>query len=258
GGNIRAGSYFEACGIGPGSYRISAVIPPPEGQEDGLRYASEIFTVGDTTVRLPPLNLQPSFPLSGTVTVSGEKTDDPLPSGLHFSLAPKDRFLNYGENTSAKEDSTGKFTFPAMTADQYWLDIFGIPSGYYVKQARLGVNDILSAPFFAAPGAEIEIVLGSDGPSISGQVTDSDNQPVADATVVLATNPPQSTRADQDGRFTLNGMAPGDYRIAAFRGLQDGLAEDPNFIQANFGRATELTLGPSATVSVNLTAQPTN
>jgi len=255
-GSIKSGDEFEICGVGPGLYRLSAYIPPPDGQDEGLRYASIAFSPGNREVNLPPLNLQPSFSLSGKVGVAGANPEDSLPTGIRFSLEPKDRILYRGEKASAQEDSNGTFTFPALTADPYWLDVFTVPSGYYVKAATLGASDALSVPIQAASGARLEVVLGSDSSSVSGQVNDRENQPIADATVVLAANPPRSARTDQDGKFTLSGIIPGDYRVAAFTGLQDGLAEDPNFIQAHFGKATELTLSPGASISTNLTAQP--
>ncbi len=62
---------------------------------------------------------------------------------------------------------------------------------------------------------------------ISGTVTDGD-KPAAEAEVRLypkvpplgvstATNPGSSVRADKQGKFQINGLAPGEYGIAAWQ-----------------------------------------
>ena len=263
-GNVRSGEEIEVCGIGAGSYRLWSFLSIPGRSGGQVLYASEDFFMSGSAVRLPPIYLQPTLSVAGKVTVSDAKTDDPFPSKIFAALRHKDSIGVYGESTSASVDSSGNFVFPAAVRAEYWLEFYNLPSGFYIKEASMGTRDATREPVLAG-GGDLRIVLGADGPSISGQVSDSDNQPVSDASVILAASPlPASlapsdlltTTADQNGNFTLNGMPPGNYRLLAFTKLADGLDGDPDFVRANLGRATELSLSPHETHTIQIKALP--
>jgi hypothetical protein len=114
-----------------------------------------------------------------------------------------------------------------------------------------------------AGGGDLDIVLGADGPSLSGQVVDKENRPVPNAAVLLSVAPlPQSpapgqvanTVTDQNGQFTLNNMAPGEYRLMAFGDLPEFEVSSPDFVRANLPKAIEVTLAPGERKSQNVTA----
>ena len=90
-------------------------------------------------------------------------------------------------------------------------------------------------------GDELEVLLGLDGSSVSGNVTDRDDHPIPNASVILMADPlpmefaPNQvlTRAtDASGRFDFNSLAPGNYVVAAFTGLPSGQEYSPETINA--------------------------
>jgi hypothetical protein len=106
-----------------------------------------------------------------------------------------------------------------------------------------------------AGGGGLTIVLGADGPSLAGQAVDKENRPVANASVVLlAPGQVLSTVTDQNGQYALNNMPPGDYRLMAFADGQDSDVADPSFLQANLGKAVEVSLAPGERKNLSVTA----
>jgi hypothetical protein len=161
----------------------------------------------------------------------------------------------------ARIEPTGDFLISGALYDDYWLEVFSLPAGYYVKDATQNGRESRRDPVRAGAG-DLSIVLGSDGPALSGQVVDKENRPVPNAAVLLSIAPlPQSmspgqmvsTVTDQNGQFTLNNMAPGDYRLMAFAEVPDDEVSNPDFVRGNLSKATEVTLAPRDRKSQNLT-----
>ncbi len=145
-GNVKSGEEIEVCGIGAGSYRIWSFlsIPGPSGAQ--VLYASEDFFMSGSPVRVPPIYLQPTLSVAGKITVAEAKADDPFPSKIFAALRHTDSIGVYGESTSASVDSSGSFVFPAAVRAEYWLDVFNLPLGYYVKEAAMGNRDATRQP----------------------------------------------------------------------------------------------------------------
>jgi hypothetical protein len=95
-----------------------------------------------------------------------------------------------------------------------------------------------------------------------GTVIDALKRPVLDATVVVfPTNESlrgfqsrfiRSARPDQEGRFRLSALPPGEYLAIAVQGLEDGQASDPEFMAAVESQAVRLTVDEGETKSVTL------
>jgi hypothetical protein len=113
---------------------------------------------------------------------------------------------------------------------------------------------------------DVEVVLTNRGPSIMGTVTDGQDRPVTDYTVVAFATDEQRwyqrsrfmnfTRPKRDGSFTVAGLAPGEYYVAAVDSLQGaegwGEWQDPDFLRSIAPSATRVTLGDGQPASVAL------
>ena len=88
-------------------------------------------------------------------------------------------------------------------------------------------------------GGALEIVLSPNGGQVDGVVLDDKQQPAAGAKVALAPDEARRGRTDlyktavtdQYGRFTMRGIAPGDYKLFAWAELEPGAAQDPEFLK---------------------------
>ena len=222
------------------------------GPNGALSYCSETVSIADRSVEFPRLHLTPAYSLKGRVTVTGAKPDAPFPKGLRVSLQPKDRIRITGESTAGSVDGHGAFEISRALTDEYWLEILGLPSGYYVREASIDGRDAWNEPLRIGTG-ELHAVLGADGPTLTGQVSDDENRPVAGAVLILAAAPMRRglapgqilvSAADRNGQFSYSSMSPGDYRLMAFVNLALEEAEDPDLVRASFGRAMQVSLSP--------------
>ena len=155
----------------------------------------------------------------------------------------------------------GRFLFKNVGWLRHHVVVRGLGSRYYVKEVR---NDGRVAPdgvVTLSQGAQLEIVIDDRPAVLSGSVTE-DERPVSQPIVYLtrwpmsSLNPIVDTTGDNEGRFQITGLAPGDYRVLAVLSapLADGLELKKDVLPRLWHRAEKLTLkrGSSQTVALKL------
>jgi hypothetical protein len=83
----------------------------------------------------------------------------------------------------------------------------------------------------------LDVIASASGGVVEGIVTDLQGQPVADAVIVAAPEVSQrlrddhfhKTASDQNGRFSLHGIAPGQYSLFARDNVEGDAYYDPEF-----------------------------
>jgi Carboxypeptidase regulatory-like domain len=186
---------------------------------------------------------KPATAIEGQVSIEGGER--PTFSGLDrmsVSVSPP-----YDGQTSAagmpptppmEVSPDGTFGFPIFIPwDDYQLEVSGLPDDVYVKAARFGPRDILGVSFpISGPTSDrLEVVLSLKGGRIEGKVVSGDDRPVGNAAAVLVPAAQRQridlyriTTTDASGRFTLRGIAPGEYKVIAFENASDSyLAFEP-------------------------------
>jgi hypothetical protein len=112
------------------------------------------------------------------------------------------------------------------------------------------------------------VVLSSRSAALSGRVTGERREPVANAALVVWPVDPlrwirwpahvRLSHTDTDGGFTVDGLPPGEYWVAAVTGLEDQAGSGEWQTPATLGRlvpvAHRLTLGEDDRRSVDLRA----
>jgi hypothetical protein len=97
---------------------------------------------------------------------------------------------------------------------------------------------------------------------VDGTVTDSDDQPLAGAMIILVpefshrkeSRLYKQTTTDQYGAFKLRGIAPGTYKLFAWDGTQDVAYQDPEFLKGIDGYGTEVHIDENAGAALKLKA----
>ena len=259
-GFARADGSFDIAGVAPGSYFLYA------------QDASAILAVdvGDADVENIMLVQQPGIALKGRMTID----QGPPPSAADTKITPsefqiqmtRDPYLvgapDGGPRFNPAPAPDGTINLNGVAPGDYRLGIrpFGTgPDGEsvtgraisgplrnaYVKSARLGDHDIL-AEGLHLPGPtsqQLDVVIGLAGAEVEGTVSDG-REPAANVAVVAV--PEGSTRgrldlykraaSDRQGRFTITGLAPGDYTFYAWADVERGAWESPEFVRAFEGR----------------------
>jgi len=120
----------------------------------------------------------------------------------------------------------------------------------YVKSMQMGDVDVLSGGLRLErqPDAPLNIVIGANPGTLNGLVLNEVRLPIAGAYVTLFANNTADrlyrtdmykvTGTDNQGRFQLQGLPPGDYRIFAWENIERGTWIDSTFLRLNEERGT--------------------
>ena len=195
-----------------GSIRLAAQQPVQvSGDVDGLT-----------------IDLDPSAGIRGTVAGA------PAGAKLRVLLSPIDVSMPYNAQAEVKADGT--FVIPGSFIGRFRLQVEDLPAGAYIKSAVYGKKEALDTLDLAGTGGDekLEIVLGAGAARISGIVRDP-NGKALQGTVTLIPDPPQPLRTslyqsadtDENGRFEIQGIRPGKYRLYAWEELKSGSHLDP-------------------------------
>jgi hypothetical protein len=248
---------FDLPGILPGRYEIFAVIRG-DGQtvERVGRVPVELTSadVEDVEVRV-----RPPMELSGRIVVR-----DPGPA-----LPPPDVRVRPREvmpwiaaeagNTAVTVQPTGDFTIPRLFPGQWGLDL-ELPEGTYVAdllQDGESVYDDGVLDVGAESAGFVELVLGSNGGFVEGNVRHPEGRSGVDTTVVLVPDGPRranpmlfrTARPGGDGGFSIADVAPGAYTVFAWEGAADTAWMNPDFLGRFEGAGLRVEIFPGEVVS---------
>lgn len=248
---------FEIRGVPPGSYVLSAQQAAAAPSRKILR-GRTVVEVGDHDVDDVDAAVSPGLDISGRVRVEGSASVDL--SHLIVQLSPPDSSgdgIDPGQMI-APVKSDGSFMLTEIPEGNYGINVFPVPSGYYVKtnpanliETGITVGRSLSAAldFTLSPGLAV----------VEGSVME-DNEPRTGVPVVLV---PDATRrsyprfyrqaiTDQSGRFAVRGVPPGDYKLFAAADISIAyfLDSDPSSPYEDQGKAVHLEEGADAEIQL--------
>jgi hypothetical protein len=240
-GTLLADGTFRIRGLKPGSYRVSA-----RGDEGGVADKEVNISEGPE----PRVELA----LSATGTIVGMVSDEAEHGVPAVRLAAKGPTV--GVATSAED---GSFRFTDLPPGEYIVSTVqrrATPKDPPVPQPSVRASVATSAT------AKVRLVIARPAGMIAGQVQDSDAQPVTDAFVEVAGVSGRFPGAygaaatpvvtDTDGRFRIEGLAAGAYRVRAYR-KGGGEVRAENIKTGT--QSLSLTLARGASISGTLTAR---
>jgi hypothetical protein len=170
-------------------------------------------------------------------------------------------------------DTSGRlhddFTFDAnMQPGNNMIRVIGMPDGLALKAVRVNGVDVTDTGFDVKPNENvsgIEIELSNHPTQVSGQVTDGRGAPTKDCTVVIFARDERkwegtsryvsAATPDQDGKFRVSGLPPGDYHAVAIDGIEPGQWGDLDVLTRIRDQAATLSLvdGETKTLDLKLT-----
>ncbi len=249
---------FKLTGVSPGAYYLVAMI-----ESGGRPYVSRLsLDVGDSDVEGVNVVITRGIDLRGRIRIEG-KVDL---AGLEVYLAPREQGIYLGVN-SAAIDSDGTFALNGASDGSYDVNVQHLPDYAYVKAVMVGGDDILLKGLEISGGQSpgpLEIVLSGNAGRIEGTVS-KDLKAASSAEVILLPDDPElrqkwwgakQTSTDQYGRFTLQGVRPGDYKIYAFEKIEPGAYLDPSFMKPFQERGVAVHIEEGGTRAVQLELIP--
>ena len=248
-----ANGTFAFHGIPPGSYVARAQASA--GRGEGELTAAAAVQVQEAGVHDVDLALRSGFTASGALdlsTLTGVDTRK-LQVDLMVISTPADWESPLG---NAVPDAEGKFVIRGLAPGRYRVGVRGLPDGWAIASAVF--EDADAADFnlhiddHSVAGGVIKFTNRTS--NVDGTVTNSSGDAVTDHTVLLFASEreywvPRSRRVrvaqpGADGRFSIKGLPPGTYRVAAVIPPEAGQEFDPEFLAQAVGGSREITVGP--------------
>jgi hypothetical protein len=206
------------------------------------------------------------------ITVSGRLVVDPgaaaslKPEAFRFIATPKTMRPMWMGPARPGDAVHGDLTFQFQTYPGEMIVVTaGAQPGWMVKAIRLNGTDVTDGIDFK-PGqnvADLEVEITDRIPEISGLVTNAKGEPVTSYAAIFFPQDEERGKApgrgrsgmvrpDQDGRFKLRTLRPGNYYVAAVEAVENGQWMDPEYLETLRARATRISLGEGETKSIDL------
>jgi hypothetical protein len=274
GSQLRPDGSFTISNVAPGEYTIVARVPATTfilaaGGTDSV--SANVTVAGEDILGLRLVGVKPS-------TVAGRVILPPATSG-GISAASIQLFAaeaQPGPIPTVVGGGGGRvnddFTFEMkVQPGQKLIRIGPALPGATLKAVRLNGTDVTDSGIDVRPNEDIsgvEIELTTQVSELSGVVTDARSQPVKDYSIVVFAREPArwtvgsrysgSGRPDQDGRFKVRQLPPGDYYAIALDYVEPGAGADPEFLDKIRDRATpfSMTEGGITTLDLKLAIAP--
>jgi len=269
---------FDIGGLVPGTYWLVAALKAGRGggagetvfDVDGVPAVVMPLQVGGRDIDNMKVAIKPSFSVQGRIMADTDLSRlrvrvfrDPDILGMPNS---EPRFSGPGAAPNGTPSAEGVFTLRALTAGDYRVDVSSLPENAYVKSIRFGNSDVLNTGMHIAdqPQGQLEIIIASNGAGVEGTLVDAKQQPVANATLLIAPDMPLRTRmdlyktvsSDASGRFRLSGITPGDYELFALELIETDAWHDPAFLRSIEGKGQRVRLDEGARRRVQVTVLP--
>jgi len=134
---------------------------------------------------------------------------------------------------------------------------------YYIKEVRFGGTEALNTPINISSGATetLEVVLSPRVAQIDGIVTDDKGQPVEGVQAVLVPDAHRdryelfrAVTTGPNGRFTIPGVPPGDYKVFAWESIESNGYFDAELLKRDEAKSQRIKIQESdkATVTVKM------
>ena len=190
--------------------------------------------------------VRPNVGISGRVLVDQSASEINV-SRMRVRLRATENLPVGSPNGRVTDDGT--FAIDNVSQTNHRVSLTGLPDGAYLAAAVIGGRDILGEGIqVTADLGPIEFWVSGAGGTLDGTVRIRSDQTYTGAQVVLIPEDPERNdlykvaSADQYGRFTLTGIAPGNYRVFAWEDAPAGAFQDPGFVDLfeDFGERIEI------------------
>jgi hypothetical protein len=262
GGQVRADGSFSVSNVAPGEYTIGIAAGSGLIFGGADTISATVTVAGEDIAGLRLTGVKPST-VSGRVVLPQAGAGGIRASSIQLlanALRPSP--LGGGGTGKVSDD----FTFEMkVQPGQRLIRLSNPPPGVSLKAVRLNGTELIDSGIEIRPNEDVgglEVELTTQQSEVSGIVTDPRGRPLLDySVVVFARDSSRWTnqsryfgggRPDQDGRFKVRGLPPGDYFAIALEYIEPGAGTDPEVLERIRPRATEFSLTDGQTRSLDL------
>jgi hypothetical protein len=285
GGNATtaADGTFTVRNVSPGSYKLVAQTTRDTQTARGtvLEVATQLVTVDGADVTNLSLTTSMGWSLEGAVVTDTGSMPDTPPGrfGVAARLVDPDTGAGPGgapppppppgaPGSGAVPDSgrvreDWRFSVPAVFGAARVRAI--VPEGWTVKAILHDGRDIADMPVEMKSGetmSGVQVIVSNRVTTISGQMLDDKGAPLVDGTVIVFPDDAskwsddsrwvRAVRPDQQGRYQIQGLPPGDYLAVALDYVEDGAWNEAEYLDSIRRLGQRLTLSDAESRSLTL------
>ena len=255
--DIDAKGGFVLRGVPPGAYTLLSYSYDSKSCTTPLP-----LEVGASNIEGIELTLQPPVGIHGRLVI--EANGDLKGTVVNLAFQPRMSGSPFaGGNAQVKDDLS--FNMPNVCLETYDLNVFPLPENFYLRAIRIGQEDVTDTGIDltqGVPPGELTVVLNPNGGQIEGSVKNVKDEPAIGTTVTLIPDEkhrsvtwlPNAANTDQNGRFILKGVRPGEYKIYAWEEMEQDAYQDPDFIKPHESMAETVSIKEGVQQTVHLKA----
>jgi hypothetical protein len=250
----------------PGNYRLIARMRD-DSDENTVEYGSVALTLVDENLEDVIVSMKPTVNLAGRVVFEPAPAPALAANALSIGAQLQERWTSFDLRVSPAAVTTDlTFTLRRLAGQMLLRPNGPVMTNWFLKAVLLGTQEITDVPteFREEDSARLQVVLTTRASELTGNVTGTKGEPVANCNVVLFGEDkagwfPWSTRfrtvrPDRDGRFSIKGLRSGRYYLIALPSERsiNAQAIDPATLEPLVKEATALVLGEEEQRQVDL------
>jgi hypothetical protein len=257
------GPTFDCLSIPPGDYRL--LVTTRATPESDVEFGLMPLRVDGRSLTNLRVSTAAGVAVTGGVEVEGGGA---IPANLQV-VALETEYEYPGPSLTAAIPAIppatvapdGAFRFSSVAGPRI-IRVLRLPDDWAVKSVTLNGADVsdTSTTFVATESPELRVLITARTGSTTGTVLGADGRPARDARVVVFADDVRAWHARSllirtavtgaGGRYSVNGLLPGSYRVAFVDQLEEGAWEDPDVLARLRTTSSPLTIaaGTKATL----------
>ena len=240
---VRQDGSFALENVAPGDYHLAAMRTNPASGEQVM--VQRLLAVAGADIDRLSIVMGRGGSVSGVVVTDDGSVPEMAPASLRVRAFPLGGALPVRLASAGSGMLGPEWAFELTgVGGAFLLQVRPLPAGWMLKHGPHDGQDV-SDTGLRISGTEaiddVQMVITRRTTAISGAVVDGQDRPVADCTVIAfaVVRPrwrPHSryfaiARPNQQARFDINGLPPGEYLVAAVDWVEDGTEEDPALLE---------------------------
>ncbi|MFI5177767.1 MAG: carboxypeptidase regulatory-like domain-containing protein [Vicinamibacterales bacterium] len=250
-------------------------ILPPVPTEPTL-FAQVPVSVAERDIDGLPVVLRPGARVSGRVVFDGASAPPPAAviQRMTVSLGAVDGGINFNGPTAARVAADGQFTTQGYAPGRYFVNASGASLGKWaLKSITIGARNIDDAPLDLQNEniSGVLVTFGDQATTISGTVHVAGVAATADVDAVIIAFPSnysgwidqgmsnrrtRTANTGKGGAYTISGLPPGDYLIAAVPAETVSTIRDVKFYETLARTASHVTVAEGERKTLDFTVSP--
>ena len=270
GARMLPGGGFVLQDVPPGRYALVLSVSPLAARSYTTRELAVMpIVVPEDSLRNIELAVPRAATLGGQLVMRG-RTDPPAAAlaqaTVHLQPTEHGALTSRSGGYLARPAGDGTFSFPEVRPGTYRLfAVLRYPTTWFLDTITLAGRDVTSVPVEVTPAmkaSDIVVTMSDRWPSLAGTVVDDAGQPAARSTIVLYPKDPRDRTpirfrlrvgfTTPDGDYSVLGVRPGEYRVAAVRNLAFATWFEDGFFDRIDPLATSITIAGEGQKILNL------